>query len=163
MQRTSNRDWQVTEQGRHDGRSAPPNCQGFLEVELATSAVFTKSSASHGTLVPGFTTSTISASLNAACLANFSLFQPMTRASRILDHAPLDAMLSHREYGHRVGIFRLLEIFEAARTRDVKGQNDIIRVMSLHKSKGLTAKCVLVVGCVAGALPTFASGFSRTR
>jgi len=34
------------------------------------------------------------------------------------------------------------------------GQDDIIRVMSLHKSKGLTAKVVVVVGCVAGALPT---------
>jgi DNA helicase II / ATP-dependent DNA helicase PcrA len=32
--------------------------------------------------------------------------------------------------------------------------SDIIRVMSLHKSKGLTAACVAVVGCVAGALPT---------
>ena len=37
---------------------------------------------------------------------------------------------------------------------------DIIRVMSLHKSKGLTAKCVVVVGCVAGALPTVRSGLS---
>ena len=39
-------------------------------------------------------------------------------------------------------------------------QNDVIRVMSLHKSKGLTAKCVVVAGCVAGALPTFKSGLS---
>jgi len=35
---------------------------------------------------------------------------------------------------------------------DSKG--DIIRVMSLHKSKGLTSTLVLVAGCVAGALPT---------
>jgi superfamily I DNA/RNA helicase len=33
-------------------------------------------------------------------------------------------------------------------------QGDIVRIMSLHKSKGLTAKLVLVCGCVAGALPT---------
>lgn len=33
-------------------------------------------------------------------------------------------------------------------------QGDIVRIMSLHKSKGLTAKVVLVCGCVAGALPT---------
>jgi superfamily I DNA/RNA helicase len=39
-------------------------------------------------------------------------------------------------------------------------QNDVIRVMSLHKSKGLTAKCVVVAGCVAEALPTFKSGLS---
>jgi DNA helicase II / ATP-dependent DNA helicase PcrA len=38
--------------------------------------------------------------------------------------------------------------------------DDIIRVMSLHKSKGLTAECVIVVGCVAGALPTILPGLS---
>jgi DNA helicase-2/ATP-dependent DNA helicase PcrA len=32
--------------------------------------------------------------------------------------------------------------------------DDIIRVMSLHKSKGLTARLVVVMGCVSGALPT---------
>jgi superfamily I DNA/RNA helicase len=31
--------------------------------------------------------------------------------------------------------------------------DDVIRIMSLHKSKGLTAKCVIVTGCVSGALP----------
>jgi superfamily I DNA/RNA helicase len=31
---------------------------------------------------------------------------------------------------------------------------DVIRVMSLHKSKGLTADVCIVAGCVAGALPT---------
>lgn len=30
----------------------------------------------------------------------------------------------------------------------------IVRVMSLHKSKGLTARVVLVAGCIQGALPT---------
>ena len=34
---------------------------------------------------------------------------------------------------------------------DAKG--DVIRVMSLHKSKGLTAALVVIVGCVAGAIP----------
>ena len=33
-------------------------------------------------------------------------------------------------------------------------QSDIIRVMSLYKSKGLTASLVLVTGCMAGALPS---------
>lgn len=32
--------------------------------------------------------------------------------------------------------------------------SDIIRVMSLHKSKGLTASLVAVAGCMAGALPS---------
>jgi superfamily I DNA/RNA helicase len=35
--------------------------------------------------------------------------------------------------------------------------SDIIRVMSLHKSKGLTATLVVVAGCVSGALPTIDS------
>lgn len=33
-------------------------------------------------------------------------------------------------------------------------QGNIIRVMSLHKSKGLTARVVVIAGCVAGAIPT---------
>jgi superfamily I DNA/RNA helicase len=41
-------------------------------------------------------------------------------------------------------------------------RDDVIRVMSLHKSKGLTAKCVVVTGCVAGALPTLEPGLSST-
>lgn len=41
-------------------------------------------------------------------------------------------------------------------------RDDVIKVMSLHKSKGLTAKCVVVVGCVAGALPTVRSGLSSS-
>lgn len=41
--------------------------------------------------------------------------------------------------------------------------DDVIRIMSLHKSKGLTAKCVVVVGCVAGALPTVRSGSSAVE
>lgn len=32
-------------------------------------------------------------------------------------------------------------------------KSDIIRVMSLHKSKGLTAEMVIIPGCVSGALP----------
>lgn len=39
-------------------------------------------------------------------------------------------------------------------------RDDVIRVMSLHKSKSLTAKCVLVVGCIAGALPRLGAGLS---
>ncbi len=33
-------------------------------------------------------------------------------------------------------------------------QDDVVRVMSLHKCKGLTARVVVVAGCVAGGLPT---------
>jgi superfamily I DNA/RNA helicase len=46
---------------------------------------------------------------------------------------------------------------------ELPGQrDDVIRVMSLHKSKGLTAKCVVVTGSVAGALPTLRAGLSST-
>jgi superfamily I DNA/RNA helicase len=40
---------------------------------------------------------------------------------------------------------------------------DVIRVMSLHKSKGLTASLVVVVGCVAGAIPTVDSSLSAPQ
>ncbi|MBC7077109.1 MAG: ATP-dependent helicase, partial [Synergistales bacterium] len=35
---------------------------------------------------------------------------------------------------------------------------DYVRVMSLHKSKGLTADLVVVVGCVEGLIPTVTGG-----
>lgn len=39
---------------------------------------------------------------------------------------------------------------------ELPGESDgIVRIMSLHKSKGLTAKVVVIAGCVAGALPRF--------
>ena len=41
--------------------------------------------------------------------------------------------------------------------------SDIIRVMSLHKSKGLTAALVIVCGCVAGALPSIKANASRAE
>ena len=40
-------------------------------------------------------------------------------------------------------------------------KSDIVRVMSLHKSKGLTARLVVVAGCVAGALPTIDTAESQ--
>ena len=47
---------------------------------------------------------------------------------------------------------------------EIPGNEDgIVRVMSLHKSKGLTAKCVVVDGCLAGALPTIKAGVDVTQ
>ena len=40
-------------------------------------------------------------------------------------------------------------------------ESDIIRVMSLHKSKGLTSSVVVIAGCVAGALPTLGKNISQ--
>ena len=42
-------------------------------------------------------------------------------------------------------------------------EGDIIRVMSLHKSKGLTADVCIVAGCVAGALPTIQEDDAAAR
>ena len=42
-------------------------------------------------------------------------------------------------------------------------QSDIIRVMSLYKSKGLTASLVLIAGCMAGALPSIDPGFTQAQ
>jgi len=36
--------------------------------------------------------------------------------------------------------------------------DDVVRIMSLHKSKGLTATLVVVAGCMAGALPRISTG-----
>lgn len=47
---------------------------------------------------------------------------------------------------------RLLEVVTQPELPD--STSDIIRVMSLHKAKGLTAELVVVAGCVAGAIPT---------
>ena len=49
----------------------------------------------------------------------------------------------------------LLDMLREAITQpELPGSDsDIIRVMSLHKSKGLTAAVVVVAGCMAGALP----------
>ena len=38
--------------------------------------------------------------------------------------------------------------------------DDIIRVMSLQKSKGLTARCVVIAGCMEGALPVHNSKYT---
>lgn len=40
---------------------------------------------------------------------------------------------------------------------------DYVRVMSLHKSKGLTADLVLVVGCIEGLLPTIDTDLSHAE
>jgi superfamily I DNA/RNA helicase len=40
---------------------------------------------------------------------------------------------------------------------------DYVRVMSLHKSKGLTARMVIVAGCVEGLIPTHVNGTGREQ
>jgi superfamily I DNA/RNA helicase len=37
-------------------------------------------------------------------------------------------------------------------------QGNSVRIMSLYKSKGLTARLVIIAGCVAGILPTIDTG-----
>jgi DNA helicase-2/ATP-dependent DNA helicase PcrA len=49
------------------------------------------------------------------------------------------------------------KVFEAVATfisqPEMPTHTDYVRVMSLHKSKGLSAECVVVTGCIEGALP----------
>jgi len=49
----------------------------------------------------------------------------------------------------------LRELREVITQPELPGSDgQVIRVMSLHKSKGLTAALVVVVGCIGGAIPT---------
>lgn len=41
--------------------------------------------------------------------------------------------------------------------------SDIIRIMSLHKSKGLSSSVVVIAGCVEGALPTLGKNISQNE
>ena len=53
------------------------------------------------------------------------------------------------------------ELTEAITQPDLPGANDdIIRIMSLQKSKGLTAKCVVVAGCMSDALPHIRASYT---
>lgn len=61
----------------------------------------------------------------------------------------LDALLQAED----VSAFRRL-VVEAITQDDVPQNPDFVRVMSLHKSKGLTSPAVYVVGAVHGVLPT---------
>ena len=54
------------------------------------------------------------------------------------------------------------ELTDVITQPELPGVNDdIIRVMSLQKSKGLTARCVVVAGCMAGALPLIRSTLTQ--
>lgn len=63
------------------------------------------------------------------------------------------ARLAANDYPNAVDLLR--ELRTDVTQPELPGeQGNIIRVMSLHKSKGLTARVVVVAGCVAGAIPT---------
>ena len=53
----------------------------------------------------------------------------------------------------------LLEIIHRSVTQpELPTDVDYVRVMSLHKSKGLTADLVVITGCIDGLIPTVQSG-----
>lgn len=56
---------------------------------------------------------------------------------------------------------QLVEILTQPELPDSAG--DVIRIMSLHKSKGLTADLVVVAGCVSGAIPSIDSDLPATE
>lgn len=47
-----------------------------------------------------------------------------------------------------------LKLQDRIRSPEVTNDAGCVRIMSLHKSKGLTSKVVFVIGCVAGLVPT---------
>lgn len=51
----------------------------------------------------------------------------------------------------------LRKVIEMITQDEVPQKSDFVRIMSLHKSKGLTSPAVFVAGAVAGILPTFPS------
>jgi superfamily I DNA/RNA helicase len=57
------------------------------------------------------------------------------------------------------GARTLLESLRTAATQpEMPAEGDFVRIMSLHKSKGLTSKVVIVAGCLEGLIPTIDSG-----
>jgi|SRR5882724_378453 len=53
------------------------------------------------------------------------------------------------------GARTLLETLRTAATQpEMPVEGDFVRVMSLHKSKGLTSKVVIIAGCLEGLIPT---------
>ena len=56
------------------------------------------------------------------------------------------------------------DLIEVITQPELPGANDdIIRVMSLQKSKGLTARCVVIAGCMEGALPVLSSKYTQSE
>ena len=56
------------------------------------------------------------------------------------------------------------DLIEVITQPELPGANDdIIRVMSLQKSKGLTARCVVIAGCMEGALPVRNSKYTQAE
>ncbi len=56
------------------------------------------------------------------------------------------------------------DLIEVITQPELPGINDdIIRVMSLQKSKGLTARCVVIAGCMEGALPMHNSRYTQAE
>ena len=56
------------------------------------------------------------------------------------------------------------DLIEVITQPELPGANDdVIRVMSLQKSKGLTARCVIIAGCMEGALPVRNSNYTQAE
>ncbi len=64
---------------------------------------------------------------------------------KVIESATDDEMTSEWLHGY---------IKKHATQPELPSKHDFVRIMSLHKSKGLTSKVVLVVGCVEGIIPT---------
>lgn len=70
-----------------------------------------------------------------------------------------EAALLHVEEEQNTTVASLVDAIVTSVTQPTMPQEGaFVRVMSLHKSKGLTAKAVVVAGCNAGLIPTIIEG-----
>lgn len=77
------------------------------------------------------------------------LFPPTSGELAGLRAVALEALVNETDAG---GLLR--RVVEAITQDEVPQNPDFVRIMSLHKSKGLTSKAVYIVGTVEGVLPT---------
>ena len=81
-----------------------------------------------------------------------ALFPDGQEETTDLREAALDGLAEIESVGELAG-----KVVGAITQDDVPQSPDFVRVMSLHKSKGLTSKSVYVAGAIHGVLPTLVS------
>ena len=93
------------------------------------------------TLLAGFQQFDLSALINA-------LFPPNVEGCKVIRET---ALLSHENCNN---VADLLKAVQSGVTQpEVPEEASFVRVMSLHKSKGLTSRVVIVAGCIQGIIP----------
>jgi superfamily I DNA/RNA helicase len=158
-------------EGRPDCRSAPyARLRTFCE-QVGQSPRFVLQAASGGTIQLGAHTQPLIARFNQleqrlAALANMTTQQVVDN----LFPAGVNEVATVRQAALIVSpnVQDSRELLSELRTDIVQPelpgtQGPAIRIMSLHKSKGLTARVVVIAGCIAGILPTIDTSAPRAE